>query len=131
VDEDAVAVLARLEQAMRAKDIDATMACWHPDVEARHMLRPDRSWHGAETYRELQSRIWDANPSNRDEIVSSGAAGNLIFFETVTHHTDGSAIPCITIMEIEGGRIRRARVYTDVPRHDGMSMDNWVEDMNA
>jgi hypothetical protein len=39
-------------------------------------------------------------------------------------------VPCVSVFEVEDGQIRRARVYTDVPRHDGVSMDSWVEEMN-
>jgi hypothetical protein len=39
-------------------------------------------------------------------------------------------VPCVTIMEVEDGKIRRARVYTDRPVADGLSMDGWVHEMN-
>jgi hypothetical protein len=39
-------------------------------------------------------------------------------------------IPCVTVFEVEDGMFRRARVYTDVPTHDGLSMNDWVVDMN-
>jgi hypothetical protein len=62
--------------------------------------------------------------------VSSAVVGNVIYLETVTYHADGSVIPCFSILEVEDGQIRRARIYTDRPAHDGLTMDGWVEEMN-
>jgi hypothetical protein len=48
----------------------------------------------------------------------------------LTYHADGSIVPCVSVLEVEDGKIRRARVYTDHPMRDGLSMDGWVHDMN-
>jgi hypothetical protein len=50
--------------------------------------------------------------------------------ETLTHHADGSKVPAIGIYELEDGKIRRARAYTDRPTQDGLSMERWVHNMN-
>ena len=39
-------------------------------------------------------------------------------------------VPNMNILEVENGRIRRARVYTDTPVRDGVDMDRFVEDLN-
>jgi hypothetical protein len=36
---------------------------------------------------------------------------------------DGTLVPCMNIFEVEDGKIRRGRVYTDRPTRDGMSID--------
>jgi hypothetical protein len=128
--DDAAAVHKQLVRGLTTKDLDAAVSCWHPDVDVVHLLRPDRSWHGADTYRRVQAHIWDSCPTCREEVVSSGVVGNLIYLETLTYHADGSAIPCVSILEVEGGQIRRGRIYTDRPAPDGLSMDGWVHDMN-
>ena len=33
-------------------------------------------------------------------------------------------------VEVEDGKIRRGRVYTDVPAHDGVDMDDFVRRLN-
>jgi ketosteroid isomerase-like protein len=128
--EDASAVLQRWVKAMEEKDLDALVSCWHPDVVVVHPLRPDRSWHGSDTFRRVQARIWERNPTNRWEAVSSGVVGNRIFLESLVEHADGTMLPCVSILEVEDGKIRRGRVYTDRPMHDGLSMDGWVHEMN-
>jgi hypothetical protein len=76
------------------------------------------------------ARIWEKSPAGREEVVSSGVVGNRIYLETLTHHADGSIVPCVSVLEVEDGKIRRARVYTDRPKRDGLSMDGWVREMN-
>jgi ketosteroid isomerase-like protein len=115
---------------MEQRDLDLLVSCWHPDVETVHPLRPDRSWRGTETYRRVMARIWESDPHNREEPTVSLVAGNIVYLETMTHHADGSVVPCVSVFEIEDGVIRRARVYTDQPTRDGVSMDSWVDDMN-
>jgi hypothetical protein len=65
-------------KAQEEKDLDALVSCWHPDVDTVHLLRPERSWHGTEIYRSVMARIWESNPTNREEIVSAGVVGNRI-----------------------------------------------------
>jgi limonene-1,2-epoxide hydrolase len=55
--------------------------------------------------------------------------GNTIFLETVTEHAEG-VTPLMGIMEVEDGKIRRGRMYTDNPIDDGASMTEWVGDLN-
>jgi hypothetical protein len=126
---DAEDVLRRYVNAKEERDLEALVACWADDIEAYHPLRPDRSWRGIDTYR----RAWAAilsNPEVPFELVHADVVGNRIYSETLTHHNDGRVVPCFSILEVENGKIRRARVYTDVPRHDGKSMDDWVDEMN-
>ncbi len=129
--EDATAVLERYLKAQRDKDLDALVSCWHPTVEVTHPMRPDRSWSGVEVYRRQWGRIWQANPNSRFELVSSDVIGNRIYLESIVEHGDGSMVPNITVMVVEDGQIRRARVYTDKVVHDGVAMDDFVDSLNA
>jgi limonene-1,2-epoxide hydrolase len=127
---DATEVLSRLVTAQREQDVDALVSCWHSDADGIHMLRPDHSWHGMETYRRVMTCLFDASATSREDFVCSAVDGNRFFLETATHHADGSVVPCVAIFEVEDGKIRRARIYTDVPRRDGKSMDNWIHELN-
>ena len=127
---DAEEVLQRYLDAQDRKDFDALVSCWHDEIEAYHPLRPDRSWSGIETYRRAWSRIWANNPNSRFEVVSTDVVGNRIYLDALIEHSDGTMVPCMNILDVEDGKIRRARVYTDMPTHDGMSMDAFVEELN-
>src|SRR6516162_6714567 len=128
--DDAEAVLARYLKAQEDKDLDALVSCWHPDIEAFHPLRPDRSWQGRETYQRQWARIWEHNPNSRFEVTSADVVGSRIYLDASVEHGDGTMVPCMNILEVEDGQIRRARVFTDVPVHDGASMDDFTTGLN-
>lgn len=127
---DANAVLQRYLKAQEDRDLDALVSCWHTDVEVVHPLRPDRSWRGSDTYRRQWARIWEGNPTSRFEVVSTAVVGNRIYLETSIEHADGTMVPNMNILEVEDGKIRRGRAYTDKPVRDGVDMDGFVRDLN-
>jgi ketosteroid isomerase-like protein len=129
--DDAATVLERYLKAQRDKDLDALVSCWHEDVEAVHPMRPDRSWRGRDTYRRQWARIWTMAPDTRFEVVSTAVSGNTIYLEALTETADGTMIPHMNVLEVEDGQIRRARVYTDTPTHDGVSMDDFTVRINS
>jgi ketosteroid isomerase-like protein len=128
--DDAETVLRRYLKAQEDKDLEALMSCWHSDVEVTHPMRPDLSWRGLETYRRAWARIWEINPHSRFEVVSTAVAGNCIYLEALVEHADGTMVPNMNILEVEDGKIRRGRVYTDRPTRDGVSMNAFVRDLN-
>jgi ketosteroid isomerase-like protein len=128
--DDAAAVLRRYLDAQEKKDLDALVECWHPEVEVVHPLRPDRSWKGTETYRRQWALIWERSPDSRFEVVSTAVVGNRIYLEALTEMSDGTMVPHMNILEVEGGRIRRGRVYTDRPVRDGVGIDGFAHDIN-
>jgi ketosteroid isomerase-like protein len=128
--DEAEAVLARYLKAQEDKDLDALVSCWHADIEAVHPLRPDRSWHGRETYHRQWARIWEHNPKSRFEVISAAVVGSRIYLDALVEHGDGTMVPCMNVLEVEDGQIRRARVFTDVPVHDGASMDDFTTRLN-
>jgi ketosteroid isomerase-like protein len=124
------AVLRRYLRAQLTDDLEALVSCWHPDVEAVHPLRPDLSWRGIDTYRRNWERIRAGGPRGRWSPVCTAVAGNRIYLETVTEHHDGTVVPCVSILEVEDGLIRRARVYTDRQVRDGVSLDQFGEQVS-
>ena len=57
-------VLARFVRGQQEMDLDLVVSCWHDDVEVEHPLRPDRSWKGAETFREVTARRLTTLPNS-------------------------------------------------------------------
>jgi hypothetical protein len=127
---EAEEVLRKYLKAQEDKDLEALVSCWADDIEAFHPLRPDRSWSGIDTYRRSWTRIYETRPNGRFDVVSADVVGNRIYLDILLEHGDGTMIPCMNILEVENGKIRRARVYTDVPTSDGLSMDEFVDEMN-
>jgi ketosteroid isomerase-like protein len=128
--DDAAAVLERYLHAQQNKDLDALVACWHPDVEVVHPMRPDRNWRGLDTYRRQWALIWERSPDSRFEVVSTAVVGNRIYLEALTEMSDGTMVPHMNILEVQDGKIRRGRVYTDRPTRDGVDIDGFAEEIN-
>jgi hypothetical protein len=128
--DEASEVLQRYMNAKEDKDLDALVSCWHPDIEVVHPMRPDRNWQGLDTYRQIWGMIWERSPEGQYEVVTSDVIGNRIYLETVRESSDGTMIPCMNIFEVQDGKIRRARVYTDKPTRDGVSIDGFAHQVD-
>jgi limonene-1,2-epoxide hydrolase len=126
----AEALLDRYLQAQRDKDLDALVSCWHPAVEIVHPMRPDRNWSGLDTYRRQWALIWERTPDSRFEVISTATVGDRVYLEALTEMSDGTMVPHMNIFEIEDGMIRRGRVYTDKPTHDGVDIDGFAHSVN-
>jgi len=124
------ALLQRYLKAQEDHDLDALVSCWHPEVEVVHPMRPDRNWSGLETYRRQWALIWERRPTSRFEVVSSDVIANRIYLEALTEMSDGTMVPHMNIMEVKDGMIFRARVYTDRPRRDGVTIDGYANEIN-
>jgi hypothetical protein len=130
VTSEAEELLQRYLKAQADHDLDALVACWHPEVQVVHPMRPDRNWSGLDTYRRQWALIWARRPDSRFEVVTADVVGNRIYLEALTEMSDGTMIPHMNILEIKDGRIFRARVYTDKPTRDGVSIDGYADDIN-
>jgi ketosteroid isomerase-like protein len=123
--------LERYLQAQADKDLDALVSCWDPAVEIEHPMRPDRNWGGPlDGYRRTWKMIWELTPDSRFEVVSTACVGNRVYLEALTEMSDGTMVPHMNVFEIEDGRIRRGRVYTDKPRRDGVDIEGYAHEVN-
>ncbi|HUJ66320.1 MAG TPA: nuclear transport factor 2 family protein [Acidimicrobiales bacterium] len=127
---EAEALLQRYLKAQEDHDLDALVSCWHPEVEVVHPMRPDRDWSGLDTYRRQWALIWERRPTSRFEVVTSDVIGNRIYLEALTEMSDGTLVPHMNILELKDGVIFRARVYTDRPRRDGVTIDGYADEIN-
>src|SRR5262249_10133780 len=104
------AVRQRYVKAFADRDLDLLVSCWHADVETTHIFRPALSWRGADFYRQIMEHHLD----RRDyKIVSTAVEGNRFYVEGLVEHGDGKVMPYAMCFEVEEGKIRRARVYTE------------------
>jgi hypothetical protein len=126
--DDTSALFERYLQAQRAKDLRALGELWHADCVGIHPLRPDRGWQGLDANLRLWARIWGANPDGRFEVVSSALTPERIYLEARIELPDGTTVPSVTVFEVEDGKFRECRVYTDLPRRDDVAIDEFIDD---
>jgi ketosteroid isomerase-like protein len=127
---EAEELLARYLRAQQDKDLDALVACWHPDVQVVHPMRPDRNWSGLDTYRRQWALIWERTPHSRFEVVSTAVVGDRVYLEALTEMSDGTMVPHMNVLQVRDGKIWRGRVYTDKPRRDGVDIDGFAREVN-
>lgn len=98
--------------AYNAQDIEAFLACWHPDCEfVRWGEQAELKGHAA--FREAYSRLWSRSPRLQAHILQRMVVGrHVIDLEHMLHHADGPREPLVVIYETEGGLLRRVHVLT-------------------
>lgn len=104
-------VQAQLE-AYNAQDIEAFVACYHPECEfVRWSGEVDLRGHAA--FREAYTGLWRRSPRLRAHILQRMVVGrHVIDLELMLHHADGPRDPLVALYETEGACIRRVRVLT-------------------
>lgn len=120
------ALFEKYLNASKSKDIETMASCWHDDCAGIHPLRPDRGWQGIDGFRRVWSRMWDSNPEARYEVISTALTDDHFYIEASIELPDGTMIPSVNVFEVEDGKIRRVRVYTDLPARDGVAIDDFI-----
>lgn len=123
---DTAALLQGYLEASIAKDIDAMATFWHDDCEGIYPLRPGRRWEGIDGFREVWTRMWEHNPGGLYEVVSTGSGPDCFYIEARIQLPNSTLIPSVNAFDVEGGKIRRVRVYADVPRPDDGGIEQFI-----
>jgi hypothetical protein len=100
--------------AYNAQDIEAFLACWHPDCEfVRWGGEVDLRGHAA--FREAYTQLWRRSPRLQARILNRIVVGrHVIDLEHMLDHADGPREPLVVIYETEAERIRRVHLL----KHD-------------
>lgn len=99
-------------EAYNAQDIEAFLACYHPECEfVPWNGEVDLRGHAA--FREAYSQLWCRSPHLQARILQRMVVGrHVIDLELMVNHASGPRDPLVVIYEIEGGYIRRVHVLT-------------------
>jgi ketosteroid isomerase-like protein len=126
----AAAVLARLERATGAHDLDAIVACFAPDYRNETPAHPARSFTGRDQVRRNWEQIFAAIPDLSAKVLRSAATGDEIWSEWEHQGTrrDGSAhlMRGVVIFGVDGGLLTWARFYLEPVQEDGGNVDTAV-----
>lgn len=121
------AVLQRLHQAMNRHDIDALVACFHPEYSSEQPVHPERAFIGTEQVRRNWSGIFDETRDFHAMLLRSSVVGNEIWAEWVwegSSRTGGrSEIRGVTLFAVSGGRIARGRLYMEPVQTPAQGID--------
>lgn len=99
-------------EAYNAQDIEAFLACYHPECEfVPWNGEVDLRGHAA--FREAYSQLWRRSPRLQARILQRIVVGrHVIDLELMLHHVAGPRDPLVVIYETEGAYIRRVHVLT-------------------
>ena len=120
-------VLARLERATNAHDVNALVACFAPDYRNETPAHPERSFTGREQVRRNWEQIFAAIPDITTKVLRSAASGNEAWSEWEHRGTrrDGSAhmMRGVVIFGVGDGLLTWGRFYLEPVQEGGDNVD--------
>lgn len=123
----AAGVLARLERATNARDMNALVACFAPDYRNDTPAHPERSFTGREQVSRNWEQIFAAIPDLTATVLRSAVNGNEIWSEWEHRGTrrDGSAhvMRGVVIFGVADGLLCWARFYLEAVQEGGGNVD--------
>jgi ketosteroid isomerase-like protein len=128
-------VVARLQAAMNAHDVDAFVACFTEDYDSVQPAHPDRAFRGREQVRANWSEIFAGVPDFRAELVRVAGAGDTAWSEWHWEgtQTDGGRLDMagVIVFGLRGDRVAWARLYVEPVEQQGAGIEAAVRDMTA
>ncbi len=125
--DDAAGVLAQLERAVNARDVNAVVACFAPDYRNDTPAHPERSFTGREQVRRNWEQIFAAIPDLTARVLRSAVNGDEVWSEWEHRGTrrDGSAhlMRGVVIFGVAGGLLAWARFYLEPVQEGGDNVD--------
>jgi ketosteroid isomerase-like protein len=124
---DVVALLERLRDAMNAHDLDAMVACIHPDYRSEQPAHPDRAFGGRDQVRQNYGALFAEIPDFRAELLRSAACGDEFLSEWRMHgtRTDGTSFeyPGMAAWGVRDGLLAWGRLYFEPVEPGGAGID--------
>lgn len=133
--DDAAGVLARLERATNAHDLNALVACFAPDYRNDTPAHPERSFTGREQVSRNWEQIFAAIPDLTAKVLRSAVNGDEAWSEWEHRGTrrDGSphVMRGVVIFGVANGQLTWARFYLEPVQERGQNVDAAVRQQVA
>ena len=133
--DDAASVLARLERATNAHDVNVLVACFAPDYRNDTPAHPERSFTGREQVRRNWEQIFAAIPDLTAKVLRSAISGDETWTEWEHRGTrrDGSmhVMRGVVIFGLSNGLLAWARFYLEPVQEGSENVDAAVRQQIA
>src|SRR4249919_1265530 len=133
--DDAAGVLARLERATNAHDLNALVACFAPDYRNETPAHPARSFTGREQVRRNWEQIFAAIPDLTAKVLRWAVSGNEAWTEWEHRGTrrDGSmhVMRGVVVFGVSNGLLTWARFYLEPVQEGSENVDAAVRQQIA
>ena len=127
---DAVGMLARLERATNAHDVNEVVACFAADYRNETPAHPERGFTGREQVRRNWEQIFGAIPDITAKVLRSAVSGDEVWSEWEHRGTrrDGSAhlMRGVIIFGLGNELLTWARFYLEPVQEGGGNVDGAV-----
>jgi ketosteroid isomerase-like protein len=128
-------VLDRLQRAMNEHDLDALLACFHPDYQSEQPAHPERGFGGLEQVEKNWAALFSGISDFRAELLAAAVEDDTVWAEWHWTGTraDGSALDLrgVTLFGAEGGEIAWARLYMEEVEEAGEDIDQTVRRLSG
>lgn len=118
-----VEVAARWARALSQHDLDAAVACFHPQYRDRAPARQGEVVEGREEVRANFARLFHDVRDLRAELLSAVEERNTVWMEWRMWGTRRNGTPMefvgVNIFEVDDDRFRSGRIYTELVREAG------------
>jgi ketosteroid isomerase-like protein len=119
--ENAMAMVRRLEGATNAHDLEALVGCFAPDYVNETPLHPSRGFTGRDQVQDNWRTIFAGVPDVRAAVLSAATDGDVVWseWEMSGHRRDGAAhlMRGVILFTVRDGLATRARFYLEPVDH--------------
>lgn len=123
-------LLERFYDAMNHHDLDAFVACFHPDYDSQQPIHPDRNFVGSDQVRKNWTRVFEGIPDFEGKLLRSSITEDTIWSEWDWRGTRTDGVPihmaAVIIFGIRDDQFAWARLYQDMVDVNGMEFDAQV-----
>jgi ketosteroid isomerase-like protein len=123
-------VLERLNRAVNQHDLEAFVACFHPDYRSEQPVHPDRGFGGREQVRTNWKALFEGIPDFHSELLATATEGDTVWSEWRWTGTRANEAPLdlrgVTLFGIEAGSIVSGRLYMEEVEEAGGDIDETV-----
>lgn len=123
-------VVKRLHQAVNAHDLDALVACFHPDYRSEQPAHPNRGFGGREQVAKNWAGIFGGIPDFHAELLAMTAEGDIAWAEWHWTGTRADGAPFdmrgVTLLGVADDHIAWARLYMEEVEEAGEDIDQAV-----
>jgi hypothetical protein len=128
-------VLDRLQRAMNDHDVEAMLACIHPEYRSEQPAHPERGFGGREQVEKNWSTLFAGITDFRAELLDTAVQDDTAWTEWHWAGTrpDGSMLDIrgVTLFRIERGLITAGRLYMEEVEEAGEDIDETVRRLSG
>lgn len=120
---------------MNAHDLEALLACIHPEYRSEQPVHPERGFGGRDQVEKNWAAMFSGIPDFRAEVLDSAVDGDTAWTEWRWTGTraDGSSVEMrgVTLFRVEDGLVVSGRLYMEEVEQAGADIDQTVSRLSG